>query len=365
MRDAECGKRSFAAGYLMGLSGLPAAAAPAQLPSEPTMCLYNGMLLPYLKWDEETFAHALVTFDCKLLEFKLVIYKKADYYTIETPIIGGTFVEPWFGSEEENSAIVFSCKPGETSWIQTDKTNYSVYLKRYSVMVTRGRERVIWANFNLLFDDSTPYVNGSAPEPIANAEAFNGKNCYNAVVLPPLLFSNVGSDEGIAIMKHETEDLYVLFWYSNKFQLKSVADGISVRGGDRMGVYTCPAGGDSWKSASYNNYVKEEYDPNNNYPQYSIGKFENLVWTLHDMTELAAVYTSMPGSDPVPVVIPESAPGAVTDNKMLMLGCRLGHLVRTHSVSGGSDVPAGVLVSSDGFILRDSNGLYLTGKDDT
>lgn len=363
----EVKKRSFAAGYLMGLAGMPVAAAPAQLPSEPTMCLYNGMLLPYLKWDGKTFTRALVTFDCKLLEFKLVLYKKADYYTIETPLIGGTFVEPWFGSEEENSAIVFSCKPGETSWIQTDKTNYSVYLKRYTVMVTRIRERVIWANFNLLFDDSTPYVNGSAPEPIANAEEFNGKNCYNAVVLPPFPFLSLDSDDSIAIMKHETEDVYVLFAYDYTFQLKYVDDGINVRGGGRydMSVFTCPAGGDSWKSAYYDDYVKEEYDPNDNYPKYSIGKFENLVWTLHDMTELAAVFTSMPGSDPVPVVIPESKPGAVNDNKLMMLGCRLGYVVRAQMASNAPDVPVGALISSDDFILQDSGGLYLIAKEDS
>lgn len=55
------------------------------------------------------------------------------------------------------------------------------------------------------------------------------------------------------------------------------------------------------------------------------------------------------------------------DNKLMMLGCRLGYIIRTHMGKGNeeTDIPVGVLISSDGYILTDNNGVYLIAKEDS
>ena len=52
------------------------------------------------------------------------------------------------------------------------------------------------------------------------------------------------------------------------------------------------------------------------------------------------------------------------DNKAIMLGCRLGYIVRSQMGKGQVEIPDGVLISSDGYILRDCNGVYLIAKED-
>lgn len=356
-------RRSFAAGYLLGIAGLPVAAAPVQFDSEPTMCLYGKTPLPYLQWDQKTYPHAMVTYDDKLLEFKLVIYKKADYYQIEKPsMFGGTYFEHWFGTEEENSALVFSCKPGETNWSQTDKTSYSVDLSRYAVFELRSKDRVIWADFDLMFDDGSSYVSASKPEAIKDANSFNQKCYYNDVVLPR---KGQGVDiyHKLAVMKHSTEDVYIYYdfmlgglHYMNG-EVYFTTDNIYT-----TTVYICPSGGDSWTHVDTLSYVENRPDVAGS--RYFIGLFENLVWAEDG---LDAPYGDLTGSDPVPVVIPESKPGAVNDNKLMMLGCRLGYIIRTHMGKGNeeTDVPMGVLISSDGYILTDNNGVYLITKEDS
>lgn len=47
--------------------------------------------------------------------------------------------------------------------------------------------------------------------------------------------------------------------------------------------------------------------------------------------------------------------------QLVVIGCRLGYIVRSQM---GIEIPAGVLISSDGYILTDSNGLYLIAKED-
>lgn len=51
--------------------------------------------------------------------------------------------------------------------------------------------------------------------------------------------------------------------------------------------------------------------------------------------------------------------------KFVMLGCRLGYIVRSQMGKGNIEIPSGVLISSDGYILKDSNELYLIAKEDS
>jgi hypothetical protein len=68
------------------------------------------------------------------------------------------------------------------------------------------------------------------------------------------------------------------------------------------------------------------------------------------------------GSERVPAPIHEIS----TDNKAIMLGCRLGYIIRSQMGKGNeeTDVPIGVLISSDGYILTDCNGVYLIAKEE-
>lgn len=360
MNDVK--RRSFAAGYLLGLAGLPVAAAPVQFDSEPTMCLYGGTPLPYLRWDRKMYPKALVTYNFRTGEFMLAIYKQADYYQVEAPTLGGTYTQYWFGSEEENTALVFSCKAGDTGWNRLEKTSYGVNLSRISVLRYHTYEKVIWANFDLLWDDGTPYASGSAPEPITNPSAFDNKSYYNDVVLPSFSDEPYDQNHKWCIMKHETEDAYILHdtFLSGLFEKNDMV----YHGSGPHLTYAaiCQAGGDHWEAVDPMSYTQEVYFENDNYPKYLIGKYENLVWTEEEVQ----YNSSLPPSEPVPVVIPESKPGAVNDNKLMMLGCRLGYIIRTHRGKGNAepDIPVGALISSDGYILRDCNGVYLTAKED-
>lgn len=52
-------------------------------------------------------------------------------------------------------------------------------------------------------------------------------------------------------------------------------------------------------------------------------------------------------------------------NKFVLLGCRLGYIIRSQMGKGQVEIPDGVLISSDGYILRDCNGVYLIAKEDS
>ena len=49
--------------------------------------------------------------------------------------------------------------------------------------------------------------------------------------------------------------------------------------------------------------------------------------------------------------------------KFVLLGCRIGYIVRSQMGKGNIEIPDGVLISSDGYILTDCNGVYLIAKE--
>ena len=355
----EVKKRSFAAGYLMGLAGMPVAAAPVQFPAEPTMCLYGGTPLPYLAWDKKTYHRALVTYNFQTGEFRLAVYKESDYYQVEAPTLSGTYTQYWFGSENESTALVFSCKAGDTRWLQLDETCYGVNLSRGSVFKYHTYPRVIWANFDLLFDNGTMYVGRSAPEPVRNPSDFNGKSYYGFVALPH--FGKASDWHYLALMKHPTQDAYVMFDIMGgnfKYGNYEVYFQVSPNTGTAR-LY--PTDGSPSQSVDIMDYVEQRQEGSQT--KYYIGQFENLIW----VDEALSYNEGDPlPSDPIPVVIPESKPGATTDNKLFVLGCRLGYIIRSQMGKGNAetDIPVGVLISSDGYILRDCNGVYLIAKED-
>lgn len=55
------------------------------------------------------------------------------------------------------------------------------------------------------------------------------------------------------------------------------------------------------------------------------------------------------------------------DPKFLLMGWLTGGMIAglVRQSQNQPQLPEGVLISSDGYILKDSNGLYLIGKDDS
>lgn len=63
-------------------------------------------------------------------------------------------------------------------------------------------------------------------------------------------------------------------------------------------------------------------------------------------------------------ITPAVASDPNIDNKAIMLGCRLGYIIRSQMGKGQVEIPDGVLISSDGYILTDCDGVYLIAMDE-
>lgn len=355
MGDAERRKVDFAKGYLLGLSGMPVATTPAAA-SDP-LYLYGGFALPPFpaEWDRVTYPHAVISFFPYRREFYLCVYKNINYY--EVPSKGNHC----FGTQENGTALVFTCKLCDVGWSQKTDTQKGILVDRDKIHVGADyfREVVIWANFDLKYSDNTLYVGKSMPERITDWDALKGKYFYNNVVLPWFKDEDGWGHYDYLIMKHETEDVYIRFggiWvgyycYRSSGEVVMVPDNIYT-----CFVHTCPAGGDLWEPVDddFSYFGEARYNEEYNWYEYCIGKFENVVWAENGVGYLDNDYTAFFGSEPVPV--PEPAE-VNTDNKAIVLGCRLGYIVRKQMQK--VNMPDGVLTTSDGYILKDSNGLYL------
>lgn len=368
MGDAERRKQSFATGYLLGLSGMPLAIAPAAVSVEPLAFSYNGTPLPPLEWDKKTYPYGVIyyIFTETGVLYYFSVYKRINYYK------SGWFVERnYFGSSEDGTALVFTYRLGEDGWTKMERTSWCVGVDRDDITTIRT-SIVIWTNFDLMYSDNTLYMGASEPSPITDAEPWKEKYFFNGVVLPR--YSDEGATDGwhrLAIMKHETEDAYLLFdIIAALFYVDRSSDAVIYGCGydPNMQVCICRAGWDSWKSVPSLDYVEERDSEYFDGRCVSIGRPRNLMWVEEDTyfvegEDAVAMY----GSEPVPVVFsePEDIPTNEIDNKTLMLGCRLGYIVRQQMGKGNTDVPIGVLISSDDYMLCDSSGLYLIAKEDS
>lgn len=355
MGDAERRKVDFAKGYLLGLSGMPVVTSPA-VASDP-LYLYGGVALPPFpaEWDRVTYPYAVIV-RRRPNVYILSVYKSINYFG---QMIFG-FTSHYFGTQEDGTALVFTSRPGETSWSQLENTKFSIPVDRGGTV-----DAAIWTHgFDLMYSDDTLYVGASEPERITDWDALKGKCFYNDAVLPYFYDEDGWGHHDYLIMKHETEDVYIRFggvWCgyhgeSSSGKVFLVPDNIYT-----CYVHTCPAGGNLWTPVDddFSYFGERIYNEEYNWGQYCIGKLENIVWAEINIGYLDSSLTAFYGSEPVPVPVPEPAE-VNTDNKAVVLGCRLGYIVRKQMQNGKADsVPDGALISSDGYILKDSNGLYL------
>lgn len=341
MGDAERRKQSFATGYLLGLSGMPLAIAPAAVSVEPLAFSYNGTPLPPLEWDKKTYPYGVIyyIFQETGVLYYFSVYKRINYFK------SGLFVERnYFGSSEDGTALVFTYSPGEDGWTKMERTSWSFGVDRDEITSIRTTI-VIWTNFDLMYSDNTLYMGASEPSPITDAEPWKGKYFFNGVVLPR--YSDEGATDGwhhLAIMKHETEDAYIFFdaWSSLLYVDRS-SDAVILSGryDPNMQVYICRAGGNRWEGVPHLDYVEERDSEYFDGRCCYIGRPRNLMWVEDDIYRLEGDGVSMYGSEPVPVVFsePEDIPANEIDNKTLMLGCRLGYIVRQQMGKGETGVP--------------------------
>jgi hypothetical protein len=356
MGDAARRKRDFAKGYLLGLSGMPVVTAPA-VASDP-LYLYGGVALPPFpaEWDRVTYPYAVIVKRRPDL-YVLSVYKSINYF--ESTFFGIT--EHYFGTQEDGTALVFTSRPGEIGWSQLEYTKFSIPVDRGNTM-----DVAIWTHgFDLMYSDDTLYVGASEPERITDWDALKGKYFYNDFIGPDVFGNNYLSNYYNSVII-KTEEAYILFELLHGFgdgsyfivddSTKKVyikQSTISWHGASRMDFDS-----DVWGWADIEQYLGEEYERNGNKYWY-VCESEDLIWSHDDIGYFDSSYTAFYGSEPIPVPVPEPAE-VNTDNKAIVLGCRLGYIVRTQMQKGKADsVPDGVLISSDGYILKDSNGLYL------
>lgn len=353
MRDTKT--RSFATGYLAGLAGMPVATALRQ--ANDPLYLYGGVPLPPLPahWDRETYPYAMITRRRKGL-YHFVAFKSINYY--EEKVIFDITTK-YFGTKEDGTALVFKARPGETSWVQMENTTWLISVER-----SAESDTAIWTHgFDLLYSDDSLYVAASAPGRITDWDALRGKYFYNEFIGP--YFNYYLPDEHSRyIIKTETKYLYiecVSYWGgaslycdgTKVYMYKSDWDYI-------IDVHSRDIDGGEWQVDSESNYLGEEYEYNGKKYRYLCSK-SDILWSEDDILDMRSGSVAFYGSERVPAPIPEIS----TDNKAVMLGCRLGYIVRSQMGKGNIEIPSGVLISSDGYILTDRNGLYLIAKEDS
>lgn len=349
MSEIEQRKKDFSAGYLAGLTGLPLAITPA-VASDP-LYLYGGVPLPPLpaQWDRETYPYAIIATSQPGVYY-LSVYKSINYFD---RILVFDITNKYFGTTEDGTALVFKARPGETSWSQTESTKWSV-----NVQVGVKNTVAIWTHgFDLLYSDDSLYVAASAPGRITDWDALQGKYFYNEFIGPYFDFY-LPNEHSRYIIKTETKYVY--------FECVSALGGACfICDGSKVYIYngewdyiidvqSRDIDGGEWQVDSERNYLGEEYEYNGKKYHYICSK-SDILWSEDDIFDMRSGSVAFYGSERVPAPVPETR----TDNKAIMLGCRLGYIVRSQMGKGNIEIPDGVLISSDGYILTDCNGVYL------
>lgn len=356
MGDSESRKRAFTTGYILGLSGMPVATALGRA-SDPLYLYGSAALPPYPdEWNREEYPYAVIIGYNH--QYHFCAYREPNYNT-KTQL--GRKIT-YFGSPEDGTAQVFTARQGEAAWSQLADTKKEFAVDKDTITNTYI---AIWTHgFDLMYSDGELYVAASAPRRITDWDALKGMYFYNDFIAPysKLAYQDYNS---YYIIKTETKYLFI--------------DCVSAMGGAYLvcngtktyiyngewdyiiGVASRDIDGSEWQSDSLRNYLGEEVEIDGRTYHYLCPK-EDIIWSLHDIGDMKSSSVAFYGSEPVPV--PEPAE-VNTDNKAIVLGCRLGYIVRKQMQKGKADsVPDGALISSDGYILRDCNGVYLIAKED-
>lgn len=121
-------------------------------------------------------------------------------------------------------------------------------------------------------------------------------------------------------------------------------------------------------SSGYNEYTKKLVDGVWEKSTGVLFASNTVIWANYGVyyTESAGGTLYMEASKPEAVYEPGNEPGIIVsiDNRAIMLGCRLGYIIRSQMGNGQVEIPEGVLLSSDGYILTDCDGFYLIAMDE-
>ena len=360
MGDAAKKIKDFTSGYLAGLAGMPLAITPA-VASDP-LYLYGGAPLPPLpaEWDRKNYPYAVIVKITRDNKYFLIFYKSLNY---RESIYGSTY----FGTTEDGTALVFESLAAESSWRQKDGVAWT----SYDFIVDRGYSSTvaIWTHgFDLMYSDNTLYVAASRPERIADWESLQGMYFYNDFIAPFFGNFTLPDEYHRYIVKAKTKYLfiscvgalggaYIACDGGNAYIYNGEWDYI-------ITVHSRDVDGDvgtEWQfEDSLRNYLGDEYEANGNTYHY-LCSASDIIWSEDDIKSITTSAYVFAGTDRIPVPEP---PEVTIDNKAIMLGCRLGYIIRAKLGKGQVEIPDGVLISSDGYILCDCDGVYLIASDE-
>lgn len=331
MGDAERRKKRFATGYLMGLSGMPVAATPAQVEHGAVSWLYNRDWMPPLPdYDEEALPHACITISTNTDRITLRIANSPFHVAYrESGTLYGVYCNPEAthhkyyissdGSSWEYQGLESTSGTGakmyhKPIWTNTDM-NYAVY-RTTGVEVT-----------------DTPEFGATEPVRSTDLYAYKWMYLYNSFIAPYFGEFTLPDEYQRYIIKTETKYLFIECVSAlGGAWITCVGSKAYICNGDWdyiINVFSRDIAGGEWQTVDTDlrDYLGEEIVLNSGNFNYICLK-KDIIWSHHDV--FYDGYTiggevAFAGSERVPVPDP---PEADTDNKAIVLGCRLGYIVR-------------------------------------
>lgn len=191
-------------------------------------------------------------------------------------------------------------------------------------------------------DFTSGYLAGLAGMPLAVVPMHDGGNTgeivaclYNGVELPPLPYWDAEKYPYAIIYTNSNAQQYVFDCQDTPYTVSD--NGTTIPENDE--------------------YTKRVVD--GVWVDYASHFLGTVIWSNENVYYSTSGALFLEESDPEPVYAE-----ADIDNKAIMLGCRLGYIIRSQMGKGQVEIPDGVLISSDGYILTDCNGVYLIAKED-
>jgi hypothetical protein len=220
-----------------------------------------------------------------------------------------------------------------------------------------------------MYSDNTLYVAASRPERITDWESLQGMYFYNDVIAPDVFGANYLPDYHNSVIV-KTEEAYILFTVllglggGSFFIVDQSTEKVYLSKSETSwhSAHRMELNGGGWTRVDFEQCLGEEYERKGTKYWY-ICELTDLIWTHDDIIyfEYPTGATAFAGTEPVPVPEP---PKVTIDNKAIMLGCRLGCISRSQMGNGQVEIPDGVLISSDGYILADCDGVYLIAMEE-
>lgn len=318
--DENFDLKSWLTGFALGL-----ASKPLQLnegnpvaPEARMAHVYNGIPLPPISWDTVTYPYALILYLRDGGKFLYCVYKRINYFEF------GFLRTPYFGDEADGTCLVFEYTPGEAGWIQLEDTSYYLPVKR-----NFSYNRVVWANFPLMYSDETLYMGASKPEPITDVAPWEDMYFHSFLACTKPFNGSYDSHYKEFIVKIGNRHVaFLVFNYlgGGSFGIYNKALYLYPCG-DYTTVYWLDSDSREWKRGETEDYLGEETYEYNGNTYYYVCDTDNIVWVEENLFQLGYSTVNIDGYEPVPVDLtvleppsdPEPPSSVGTDNESMLL----------------------------------------------